>query len=182
MATRKNMMAKMAEQLAKLESKYPKRSRGPNLYTDQDIINLAQDYARMKTQPAAPPPKPRTKITGKWWEIGTVGKDDVTEHQSERLQYYFDLASSPDSQVNYWVLYFNELSQHGGDWDASDWRKWRIWYFSLHPERRAVYQSNRKSREQARNRRRYQNMTQEQRDHRNAMRRKRNQEKRQRGE
>lgn len=179
MVTRKNLAQRMAEQLAKLEAQYPKRSRGPLTYTDQEIINLAQDYARMKTEPAPPPPK-RKRVTGKWWEIGTLGQDEVTEHQSNRLQYYFDLASEPNPRVNYWVLYFNELARYGGEnWDSDDWRKWRIWYFSMHPEQRAVYRQDQASRRQRNAKRRWRNMTQEQKDRRNEQRRKAYREKRQ---
>lgn len=174
------MAAKMAEQLKKLEAKFPTYSRGPILYTDQDITNLAQDYAAMKMSVQPPPPKGRKRISGKWWEIGDLERDEVDDHGDTRLQHYFDLASQPNSRINYWPLYFAELARHGGsEWDGDDWKKWRIWYFSMHPEQRAVYQVDKASRQRRANQRRWRNMTPEQREKRNAERRRRYAEKRQ---
>lgn len=126
----------------------------------------------MKVEPRAP--RKRARITGKWYEIGTLKKEDVTENQDQRLQYWFDMASDPKNEANYWGPYFAELEKVGGEnWDKDDWKKWRIWYFSMHPEQRAVYQERKALKTKQRDRRRSKNMTQQQRDERNARRRQR---------
>jgi hypothetical protein len=163
MVSKRSILGRLAEALSKTEA-LPKRS-GTILYTDNDIARIHQEAYEERTKQRRP--KQKIKVaTGKWYEIGQLKQDDVSEAASNKLQYYFDKASTPVAEygqgVNYWAMYFALLEEQGGEWTATDWAKWRVWYFGQNPERKATASQYQKDYRRKAERSRYEKMTPEQ--------------------